>query len=213
MTAWGDSLTAGSGGTPWPTQFATLSGTGINNRGVGGNTSAQILTRFMAEPARWGDFTIIWSGRNNVYTGTGTGPAYVLADIATMVSQLTSSNYLVLSVLNGDYGGWDSVGGGGYADITSLNASLAATYGTHYIDIRSILVASYNPLLTLDVSDHTRDIVPSSLRSDAIHLNTAGYAIVANQVNIAYTNVPEPGVFALVALSALGLLATRRGRK
>lgn len=213
VTAWGDSLTAGAGGTPWPTQFAALSGVTTNNRGVGGNTSAQILTRFLAEPARFGDFTVIWSGRNNVHTTGTTGPSFVLADIATMVSQLTTSNYLILGVLNGDYGGWDSVGGEEYADIISLNNSLAATYGNKFIDIRKILVDSYNPLSPQDVSDHARDITPTSLRSDALHLNTAGYAVVADAVYTAYEAVPEPGTWAFMALSAALFAATRLVRK
>ena len=64
VTAWGDSMTPGTT-TGWPAQFAALSGTTMNARGVGGETSTQIKTRFMAESARWGDFTIIWAGRNN----------------------------------------------------------------------------------------------------------------------------------------------------
>ena len=207
FTAWGDSLTAGSGGTPYPTQLATLRlGDTINNRGVGGETSTQILTRFLAEPARWGDFTIIWAGRNNVYTA----PAVVQADIATMVSKLTTSNYLVLSVLNGNYGGYDSVGGAGYNLITGLNADLAATYGSKYIDIRRILVDSYNPSLPQDVSDFARDITPTSLRADNIHLNTAGYGIVASTVN---TAIPEPSAVVLMAVGAATLGAVRRRKR
>jgi lysophospholipase L1-like esterase len=205
VTAWGDSLTAGSGGTPYPTQFAALSGTTTYNRGVGGETSTQIMNRFLAEPARWGDFTVIWSGRNNVYTE----PAVVQSDIADMVAHLTTSNYLVLSVLNGNYGGYDSVGGAGYALITGLNSNLASTYGSRFVDIRSILVNSYDPALSQDVSDFARDIVPTSLRSDNIHLNTAGYKIVADTVYAAYS-IPEPGTLASLGAAAWLFAVMRR---
>ena len=185
VAAWGDSLTAGSGGTPWPTQFATLTGVTTLNRGVGGNTSTQIKDRFLAEPARFGDYTVIWAGRNNY-----TDPATVKADIATMVASLTTTHYLVLSVINGNYGGYESVGGDGYNFITGINADLAATYGSRFIDVRSLLVNAYNPSDAQDVSDFARNIVPTSLRAtlDNIHLNTAGYAIVANAVKAAYSN-------------------------
>ncbi len=46
----GDSLTAGSGGTPYPSQFATLTGLGSVNEGVSGQTSSQIIARFDALP-------------------------------------------------------------------------------------------------------------------------------------------------------------------
>jgi hypothetical protein len=46
ITAWGDSLTNGTGGTPFPTQLANdLPGTTVSNQGVGGQTSTQIGVR------------------------------------------------------------------------------------------------------------------------------------------------------------------------
>lgn len=204
VVAWGDSLTAGAGGTAWTTQFATLSGISTLNRGVGGNTSTQIEARFMAEPSHFGDFTVIWAGRNNY-----TDPTTVQSDIASMVSALTTTRYLILGVINGNYGGYESVGGEGYGAITQLNSDLAAIYGSHFIDIREILVSSYNPLSSQDVSDLARDIVPTSLRSDNVHLNTTGYGIVANAVYTEYLAMPEPNTLTLLSVSFLLVLLKR----
>jgi lysophospholipase L1-like esterase len=185
VIAWGDSFTSGEGGISWPQQFESLSGITTLNRGVGGDTSTQIATRFLADPSAFNDFTVIWAGRNNY-----TDPSTVESDIALIVSSLITSDYLILGIINGNYGGYESVGGTGYSLITGINSNLATTYGSRFIDIREALVYSYDPLSSLDVSDFARDIVPSSLRNDNVHLNTAGYGIVANFVYQAYLAVP-----------------------
>lgn len=179
VTAWGDSMTGGHP-TGWPAQFALLSGATMNARGVGGQTSTQIKDRMIAEPARWGDFTILWAGRNNYGS-----PETVKADIATMVSKLTTTNFLVISICNGDWAS-EWVGGTGYETLSALNAELKATYGGKFLDVRKILVDAYNPALPQDVIDHGHDVVPLSLRGDSLHLNDAGNLVVANVINQAY---------------------------
>jgi lysophospholipase L1-like esterase len=176
LACWGDSLTQGAGGTPYPTAIQPLTGYIIYNGGVGGETSTQIRARMIAATSRYPDTAIIWAGRNN--SGAS---ATVQADISAMVAALGHNRYLVLSILNGDYPGEES-GGGGYNNIIALNNALATTYGDRYIDIRAHLVSLYNPSIPQDVTDHSEDIPPSSLRTDAIHLNTAGYAAVANKI-------------------------------
>jgi lysophospholipase L1-like esterase len=207
VVAWGDSLTAGVGGEAWTKQFASLSGVTTLNRGVGGDTSTQIANRFFAEPTLFNDFSVIWAGRNNY-----TDPSTVKYDIAAMVSSLSTQNYLILGVINGNYGGYESIGGTGYSLITGINSDLAATYGSRFIDIRATLVSSFNPFSSQDLSDIARDIVPSSLRSDSIHLNSAGYSIVANTVYAAYSPVPLPSASWLFA-SGLALLQFTRRKK
>lgn len=177
FAAWGDSLTVGTGGTPYTTTLATLRNAFVYNGGVGGDTSTQIKTRMLADTAKYSYYTIIWAGRNNF-----TSPATVKADIAAMVAALTTTKYVVLSVLNQDAAAeWS--GGADYTTITTLNSDLATTYSGHYVDVRADLVAGYNVALPQDVIDHGHDVPPTSLRSDAIHLNTAGYTLVANSVN------------------------------
>lgn len=208
VVAWGDSLTAGVGEIPWPEQFSSLSGVSTLNRGVSGDTSTQILTRFLAEPATFNDFTVIWAGRNNY-----TEPNTVMSDIALMVSTLTTSNYFILGAINGNYGGYESIGGTGYSFITELNSNLASAYGSRFIDIRTSLMNSYDPFSSQDMSDLARDIVPSSLRSDNIHLNADGYAVVANAVYARYSMVPLPSAVWLFGAGLIGLLGISERRK
>ena len=121
---------------------------------------------------------IFWYGRNNYGDAQS-----VRNDIQASVNHLKPLNkkYLVLSVLNGNYGN-EKKGGAGYNNIISLNRSLAAIYTNNYLDIRSILISNYDPNDPGDVEDYNNDVVPRSLRSDNIHLNDKGYTIVAQEV-------------------------------
>jgi hypothetical protein len=177
---WGDSLTAGTGGqTPWPTQFETLTGYVTTNDGVGGETSSQIRTRFNAASARWGYNTVIWAGRNSFTNATQTK-----ADIAAMVASLGHKRYLVLSIPNGTSEGNPSTA---YTQITTLNADLAAIYGTRFFDVRAYLIASGLSALSItptaqDIIDVAADTTPASLRLDTIHFTTGVYGLIAQQV-------------------------------
>ncbi len=176
IATWGDSLTAGAGGTPYPTQLASLTGATVYNGGVGGETSTQIKARMLAATDKHAHPTIIWAGRNNY-----SSPETVKADIAEMVAALGHNNYLIIGVINGNYPSEYS-GGAGHTLITNLNSDLSETYGSRFIDMRQYLVSLYDSGIPQDVTDHDNDIVPSSLRSDSIHLTTAGYLAVAQRI-------------------------------
>ena len=60
------------------------------------------------------------------------------------------------------------------------------TYGARFVDVRPVLVAAYDPAQPQDVKDHADDVVPASLRSDTLHLNSAGYKITAKAIHDAY---------------------------
>ena len=203
FVTWGDSLTAGYGGTPYPTQLEALTGITTLNRGVNGETSTQIAARFAAEPALFGERVVIWSGRNNLYSHEG-----VQADIASMVSRLTTTDYLVLGVIGRHN---EPIGSLLYDLYTAINLDLAVTYGSRFIDIQTILVNAYDPLSPAEVSDFNTHLIPDRLEyGDDLHLNTAGYAIVARTVADYFASVPEPaattGIVAIgCALAALGL--------
>ena len=178
ILAWGDSLTAGSGSTPgfsYPSYLATLSAFNILNKGVGGETSTQIKDRFIAETGNYDKTVIIWAGRNNF-----TSPTTVKADIATIISTLTHDRYLVVGIINGDYSSeWSS--GINYPVINQLNEDLKTIYGKKYVPIREYLVSLHNNSAQ-DLIDFGHDIVPTSLRSDNIHLNDTGYTKVAEYI-------------------------------
>lgn len=176
LVMWGDSLTAGTGATGLETRWTTLLARSYHpdrhfvNFGIGGETSTQIATRMLADTAYKAATTIIWAGRNNY-----TDPTTVKADIAAMVASLTTTRFLVLSVLNGNYASEYS-GQSGYNTIVQLNTDLAAVYGTSFLDIRTPLVASYDAGTPQDVTDFGRDIPPSTKRFDEIHQDDDGHA-------------------------------------
>ncbi|MCX6703403.1 MAG: GDSL-type esterase/lipase family protein [Candidatus Zambryskibacteria bacterium] len=180
IATWGDSLTASSGGsgTTYPNKLSDFTGRTVYNGGVGGESSTSIKLRMIADNVRrdWG--TIIWVGRNNY-----SDPVTVKADIAAMVASLGHTRYLVLSILNGT---GELSGSAKYNTIIQLNNDLATIYGSHYVDVRSYLVSQYNSGIPQDVTDRANDVPPSSLRSDSLHLNAAGYTAVANKV---YQNI------------------------
>jgi hypothetical protein len=139
--------------------------------GVGGETSTQIKTRFLADPETHGWTNVVWSGRINFGD-----PSTVLADIAEMVSNLTTNpkRFLVVSIFNGSTEG---VGTANYNAIMALNAMLEAAYPDNYVDLRSYVVSQFDPGDPTDVLNHADDIPPSTLREDTLHLNDAGRAV------------------------------------
>jgi lysophospholipase L1-like esterase len=187
LACYGDSLTHGNGVSPlipygeqiarahnWPSP---------DIRGVDGETSTQILNRLISDITLFNKHVIIWAGRNNYYDQTT-----ILADIAAMVAAVGHTNYLVLSIINGDTMLYitpstsEYIGGVGYSQIQSTNLQLSATYGARFVDVTTPLINAYNSSVPQDVIDFANGVPPSSLRYDWLHLNSAGYEVVANTV-------------------------------
>lgn len=213
LVAWGDSYTAGNedhSGVTYPNVLAPLfwpHRTVVNN-GVGGDTSSQILTRFQAVSALWCDETLIWSGRNNY-----TDPTTVQSDIAAMIADVLpcTHQYMVLSIMNGEYAN-EHAGQTNYNDIINLNSALASTYGQNYLDVRSMLVAAYNPANGADVLDRTNDVPPFTLRA----VDTSGVLSGAlDSSSCSFTLTPAAGTvtayFILTIDSEYILLTTISG--
>ena len=121
--------------------------------------------RFIPDTPYQSFLPIFWEGRNNLFaTAKGpSGPAQVESDIAAQVASLPKGlNYLVLPVLNQNYAA-ERKGGVNYATVIDLDNSLSATYGTHYLDVRSLLVSSYDSASPVDVTDYNNDMIPTSL--------------------------------------------------
>ena len=116
---------------------------------------------------------LIWAGTND-----GNLPNAVTVNIAGMVAKITSHNFIVMSLINGSQGPSSSY----YHDVIIMNTELSNTYGQNYLDVRTVLVNSFDPAIAQDVLDHGNDVIPGSLRADNIHLNAAGYQIVAEAV-------------------------------
>ena len=177
IACWGDSLTEGTGeyrsDVNYPAFFSKITGYQVYNGGHGGWTSTQIAMEMLNHPETHGYPTIIWVGTENYWQ-----PEVVKNDIATMVAALTTDDYLVLPVINGQYSS-QYKGGYNYPTAIKLNNDLAQIYGGHYLDVRSYLVGLANPAILQDTVDASRDITPGSLRVDHINLNAAGLMAVA----------------------------------
>lgn len=171
ISALGDSMTDGAGTTNYPTQLTATYGYTVVNMGVGGETSTQIKTRWLADPLNYAKPVIIWAGRNNFTDGVT-----VKADIASIVASLTHTNYLVLGIVNGIN---QPINSTGWVQITTLNNDLKTIYGTKYVALREYIVSKYDPSLPQDVIDHDNDVPANSLRLDIGHLNTLGNKYVA----------------------------------
>jgi len=174
VAAWGDSFTDSNFGR-YPATLSKLSGYNVVNLGVGGQNSTQVKTRMLADAQKRTWPAIIWAGRNDSRDQI----AQTEANIASMVANLTHTNYLVISVFNGE---GEGKGTYAYSQIKTLNSDLAKTYGTHYLDVRSYMVSQYNTSSAQDAAFYTADIPPASLRQDFLHPNTAGSDVIANYI-------------------------------
>ena len=136
---------------------------------AGSAVSCPANTRFVPDvPAALSDKVAwLWLGRNGADSGFT-----VLGDIALAVASY--SRYLVGSILTSSA---DS--GAEITAIEATNASLLSTYGSHYVDVLGALQAA-NDGSADDLADVAAGYTPRSLRSDAVHLNDAGYAIAAS---------------------------------
>ena len=114
---------------------------------------------FVVDTPYANDLPIFWEGGNNWWV-----PSQVQSDIAAQVATVKAANYYILSLINMNTSVlWKT--GSDYPRVMALNNALATTYGAHYIDIFSPLIASYNPSLITDVSDYNHGEVPTSLRA------------------------------------------------
>ena len=105
--------------------------------------------------------------RNQTFNSAG--------NVAAAVASLGHGRYLVGGIITGSIDG-----GSGLASFLATNAALSATYGPRYVDLLGALQAA-NDGSANDLSDIAAGWVPRSLRSDPVHLNDAGYAVVAAQ--------------------------------
>jgi lysophospholipase L1-like esterase len=179
-TAWGDSLTAGTGSSSPTTNYgyvgylSALTQQVTNPQGVGGQTSSQIAARMLADTYHTNDNVVLEAGRNNV----GNAPASIVADIQSMIDHLAPGNtqYVILSVINATAENSAATGPNltNYNNILAINAALAAAFPGHYLDVRSAIVTA---------SGGANDAPPASwMYQGSVHPNDAGYQVMATQI-------------------------------
>ena len=173
IACWGDSLTPAFA---LNLQVLVPSRT-VFDGGFLGQTSAFILQQQLADTSMTTWINVLWMGHNNI-----TDPAGIKSDIAAAIAHLApgSRRFIVLSLLNNAYTA--PKGTDAYVRDLKLDADLAALYPDNYIDVRSMLVAAYDPNNPQDVIDFQNDVVPSSLRYDDIHLRNEASVLVAQRV-------------------------------
>ena len=103
---------------------------------------------------------VIWAGRNDVSNAISIFT--IEAAIAAIVAWHSPKPYIVIGIANAE---GESYGTSNYNQIVALNHALASTYGDKYVDIRSLLVAEFDPGIGPDVVDHGNDVIPYSMRA------------------------------------------------
>lgn len=135
---------------------------------------------------------VLWVGRNDVISYkagvTNYDNDFILQNIEAMIAAVKpiDKRFIVLTVTEAS---WEYVGAASQADEDAFNSILALNYEimrrwpANAIDVRKALVNSYDSGAPADVTAFGRNQIPPSLQQDGLHLNDAGYAIVAGLVN------------------------------
>tara|TARA_R110000868_G_scaffold391974_2_gene662442 strand:- start:314 stop:1324 length:1011 start_codon:yes stop_codon:yes gene_type:complete len=176
----------------WNASTPELPGTSTFTRTTAGSSTViPNRTPFIRDTGDWESNTvIIWNGRNDIisaYTDpTGYSNTVILANIQAMVDFLKPlrKRFVILTVTDqaSEYAAAGGTAATAFNQILALNYEIAKRWPRNYVDVRKILVNSYNSGSGPDVTAFSRDQVPPSLQSDGLHLNNAGYAVVAQAV-------------------------------
>ena len=178
VIAWGDSLTPA-----FALNLQVLEPTRtVTQEGMLGQTSTVIETAQLADLQHRDWINVFWYGHNDFQEAPAGAPETIKSKLAASVAHLSPGNthFIVLSVVNDAT--FAPKGTATYDAIVTLNAQLEALYPDNYIDVRSWLVAHYDPTIPQDVIDFANDVPPTSLRYDSIHLRNAGSVLVAQRV-------------------------------
>lgn len=168
---WGDSLTSTL--VWWLRE--RLGFVNATDHTYGGKTSDYILAQFLTAPETWNQPTVIWAGHNNVGN-----VSQIESDIKTMTDRLTG-DFRVLSLVYNKV--WvDPVRTSGADNVDTINAWLASTYGSKYVDVKTALLAGSDGS-PQDQADVAKGLTPTSLRNDDIHIHSGGYNYVADAIN------------------------------
>lgn len=190
IIAYGDSLVEGTGATLSSDRWFNILSLNLTpkrkrvNQGVGGETGVLIKRRFNREivplTSQYPDsIYFIEGGYNNIANGAADMVLQITDMVSALLNRLPDAKFIVLGTPNGSTAG-ESFGGARYLTIVDANNQLAALYGSHFIDIRVLMISrglAINGITptTQDSTDIANDVVPTSLRADAIHYNNAGH--------------------------------------
>ena len=181
----GDSMVTNPGsGQSIVDHLRRSTGRNVIQGGVGGEVIASTLSRVQAAPQYRTYTTPIWAGGNNylVYpAGTEFIPTCITdikAGIASIITYLAHTRYLVVGNVAGNAGGLHPTAVQVREAKRDLNLQLAALYGTRFIDAAAILQA-YDPS---DTDAAANLWMPSILAQDSSHPNALGVKLIAQVV-------------------------------
>jgi lysophospholipase L1-like esterase len=178
VVGWGDSMIENAflaAADRWITVLAGLLNRKASNQGIGGQTSTQIATRANADVRFIDRIRIIWAGTNGPDAGNT-----VLGDIQSMVNYQPTTKFIILPSMNSTT---EPSGSAGYINKMSNNAAVQAAYPNNWLDVRGMIIALQAPGGPYqDATAYGQDVITAALRTDSLHLNAAGYALVAGFV-------------------------------
>lgn len=221
FSAWGDSLTRGSGSTgdrlPYTNYlslYLTMAPVAVNNFGVPAEVAAQVAARFLARPDTWNNYQIFWVGTNDVGANSIAG---VVGYIQSMVAVLKEpKHYLVVGAI--PYNSWTCATAEGLR-LVDLNNQLAAAFPDNFFNMLTYLQSLTQHFIAGDAASVVQCLVPASFHSgvDPIHLSDAAYHYVAEGIseqvnaqldserNVVLSEASAPGIGA-IALGITGIV-------
>ena len=191
INCWGDSMTAGQGGNgvTYPRVLKELTGFPVNNFGVSGETTYEIVDRSAEYGDQSGDIMIIEMGDN----GTWRNMDDLIKQYQNMLDEADCSNYIIISSTD-DPNDTDQIWGeSGYEPgmrDTWYEAALKDAFGEHVVTARKYLIENGLSINGLDETDEDREraekgLISLQLRNywiDNTHLNGYGYRAQAHAV-------------------------------
>ena len=162
-----------------PVRFYYASGTYKIARQDNGNESVVVSRPTEVTTSRSRErlyTTIIWAGTNDVGLNASNMDG-LFNSIDAIISMLNTNNYIVIGITAKVR----------FSDVADINLALERKYGSHFLNVRDYILAyglddaNITPT-EQDTADLANGEIPSSLRSDSIHLNQYGYTIVGNLV-------------------------------
>ena len=140
---------------------------------TGASSLVPLLGRFAGSDFH-GRIVTIWCGANGARIGSDTSVNARIAIIDSMIRHIGHDHFVV-------FANWTSTGT--ETDFADDDAAMLAHYGNKFFPVRKMLVDYGLTLMgitptTQDETDIANGRIPTSLRSDSVHLNADGYTAV-----------------------------------
>lgn len=173
----GNSLTAGQGGTPYPTQLAALRPSDVVvNVGVASRTTPTVDAQALTEVDPYGaavgkkNICVFWEVRNHMYSSSAT-PAQAISALETACLARRKRGFKVIVC--------DTMPTSSYGTGTWTSANRVIVNGL----ISDGYASFADALVKLSDVAGLQDASSTTYFVDGVHCTTAGYALVAAAVN------------------------------